>query len=335
MSDYLIETKQLTKTYGDQAAVKDVNLHVKKGRIYGLLGRNGAGKTTIMKMILGLTSITSGEVDVFGQNIKCHEKRIYPRIGAIIETPGFYPNLTGTENLEIFARLRGTAAPNAVKNALKVVGLPYKDRFYLSDAGWYMTMVQPWATMFVLPAIVAMLGSYMICREEQDDTLKSLLLIPVNETTLTAAKMIVTFAISILIYLLLFAITFSVELVLHHTDLSVGMVLSFFKSYLLEGIGVFLAVSPIIALVSYTKKSYWLALLLAEIYSFAGLFMSMSSLTKTFYPITALLGVAGYYETTTTNLFESLFVLLLCGCLAALILVCHQRNGKEKKYHGK
>lgn len=209
------------------------------------------------------------------------------------------------------------------------------DGFYLSDAGWYMTMVQPWATMFVLPAIVAMLGSYMICREEQDDTLKSLLLIPVNETTLTAAKMIVTFAISILIYLLLFAITFSVELVLHHTDLSVGMVLSFFKSYLLEGIGVFLAVSPIIALVSYTKKSYWLALLLAEIYSFAGLFMSMSSLTKTFYPITALLGVAGYYETTTTNLFESLFVLLLCGCLAALILVCHQRSGKEKKYHGK
>ena len=175
----------------------------------------------------------------------------------------------------------------------------------------------------------------MICREEQDDTLKSLLLIPVNETTLTAAKMIVTFVISILIYLLLFAITFSVELVLHHTDLSVGMVLSFFKSYLLEGIGVFLAVSPIIALVSYTKKSYWLALLLAEIYSFAGLFMSMSSLTKTFYPITALLGVAGYYETTTTNLFESLFVLLLCGCLAALILVCHQRSGKEKKYHGK
>ena len=128
MSDYLIETKRLTKIYGNQTAVKDVNLHVKKGRIYGLLGRNGAGKTTIMKMILGLTSITAGEVDVFGQNIKGYEKRIYPRIGAIIETPGFYPNLTGTENLEIFARLRGTAGPNAVKNALEVVGLPYKDK---------------------------------------------------------------------------------------------------------------------------------------------------------------------------------------------------------------
>ena len=128
MSDYLIETRQLTKTYGDQTVVKDVDLHVKRGRIYGLLGRNGAGKTTIMKMILGLIPITSGEVDVFGQNIKGHEKRIYPRIGAIIETPGFYPNLTGTENLEIFAKLRGTPSPNAVKNALEVVGLPYRDK---------------------------------------------------------------------------------------------------------------------------------------------------------------------------------------------------------------
>ena len=128
MSDFLIETKQLTKTYGEQTVVNSVNIHVKQGQIYGLLGRNGAGKTTIMKMILGLTDITSGEVDVFGQNIKGREKRVYPRIGAIIETPGFYPNLTGTENLEIFAKLRGTAAPNAVKNALEIVGLPYRDK---------------------------------------------------------------------------------------------------------------------------------------------------------------------------------------------------------------
>jgi len=128
MNDFVIETKQLTKIYGEQTAVSSVNLHVKKGRIYGLLGRNGAGKTTIMKMILGLTPNTSGEVEVFGQNIKGQEKQVYPRIGAIIETPGFYPNLTGTENLEIFAKLRGTAALHSVENALKVVGLPYKDK---------------------------------------------------------------------------------------------------------------------------------------------------------------------------------------------------------------
>lgn len=128
MTEYIIETKQLTKNYRDQKALDKVNMHVKKGRIYGLLGRNGAGKTTMMKMILGLTSTSSGEVNVFGKNIKGREKQVYPRIGAIIETPGFYPNLTGTENLSIFAKLRGTAAPNAVKNALEVVGLTYKDK---------------------------------------------------------------------------------------------------------------------------------------------------------------------------------------------------------------
>lgn len=128
MTDLVIETKGFTKVYGDQTVLNAVNLHVKRGRIYGLLGRNGAGKTTIMKTVLGLTSITSGEIEVFGQNIVKHEKELYPRIGAIIETPGFYPNLTGTENLEIFAKLRGTASSNAVEHAMNVVGLPFKDK---------------------------------------------------------------------------------------------------------------------------------------------------------------------------------------------------------------
>lgn len=128
MDELVIETSDLTKIYGNQIAVNKVSLHVKKGRIYGLLGRNGAGKTTIMKMILGLTPVTSGEISVFGQTLRGNEKRIYPRIGAIIEKPGFYPNLTGTENLEIFARLRGTSRPDAVKKALEVVGLPYRDK---------------------------------------------------------------------------------------------------------------------------------------------------------------------------------------------------------------
>ena len=64
---------------------------------------------------------------------------------------------------------------------------------YLEEAGWYMTMTQPWATLLVLPAVIALLGSYMICREAEDDTLKSLLLVPVSETRLTAAKMLLTF----------------------------------------------------------------------------------------------------------------------------------------------
>ena len=191
---------------------------------------------------------------------------------------------------------------------------------YTKDAGFYMTTAQVWATLFVLPAVVALMGSYMICREEQDDTIKSLRLIPVSESKITAAKMIVTFIFSILIYLLLFVITFLTETVMRFTALSLGMVLEFLKMYLLEGVGVFLAVSPIIAIVPYWKKSYWLALLLAEVYSFAGLFMSMSNTLRTFYPITAIFGISGYYETTAANRIESLIMLLLCGCLSLLIL---------------
>lgn len=128
MSNLVIETKNLTKKYSDQVVVNNVNLHIEHGKIYGLLGRNGAGKTTIMKMILGLTSVTSGEITVFGQKLKGNEKNIYHRIGAIIETPGFYPNLTGTENLKIFAKLRGMTRKDGVKHALDVVGLPYNDK---------------------------------------------------------------------------------------------------------------------------------------------------------------------------------------------------------------
>ena len=109
MSEYVIETKGLTKEYNGKRSVSDLNLHIKKGRIYGLLGRNGAGKTTTMKMILNLIDSSAGEVIVFGKSMKKHNKAILPRIGCLIESPGFYPNLTGTENLKIFAQLRGYA----------------------------------------------------------------------------------------------------------------------------------------------------------------------------------------------------------------------------------
>ncbi|QIB70462.1 ABC transporter ATP-binding protein [Aminipila butyrica] len=128
MSDFIIETKNLTKQYGDQKSVSNLNIHVKKGRIYGLLGRNGAGKTTTMKMLLNLTKPTFGEVQIFGKNIQGNEKKILPRIGSLIEAPGFYPNLTGTENLKIFAQLRGVSRRSAVKDALAVVGLAYGDK---------------------------------------------------------------------------------------------------------------------------------------------------------------------------------------------------------------
>ena len=133
MSDYLIETKQLTKIYGEQAAVKNIDLHVKRGRIYGLLGRNGAGKTTTMKMLLGLTQPTSGEVKIWRKTLRGNEKKLLPRIGSLIESPGFYPNLTATEKLRIFATLRGVPNRHAIKDALDLVGLPYKDKKLFSQ----------------------------------------------------------------------------------------------------------------------------------------------------------------------------------------------------------
>lgn len=133
MSDYMIETHNLTKKYGDQTSVSDLNIHVKKGRIYGLLGRNGAGKTTTMKMLLGLTEPTSGSVRIFGKPIQGNEKKILPRVGCLIESPGFYPNLTATENLRIFARLRGLDDTKCIKGALELVNLPYKDKKLFSQ----------------------------------------------------------------------------------------------------------------------------------------------------------------------------------------------------------
>ena len=132
-TNYIIETKNLTKQYGSQKSVADLNIHVKRGRIYGLLGRNGAGKTTTMKMLLGLTKPTSGEVKIWGKSLQGNEKKLLPRIGSLIESPGFYPNLTGTENLRIFATLRGVPNNHAIKDALDLVGLPYKDKKLFSQ----------------------------------------------------------------------------------------------------------------------------------------------------------------------------------------------------------
>ena len=133
MSEYVIETKGLTKEYNGKRSVSDLNLHIKKGRIYGLLGRNGAGKTTTMKMILNLIDSSAGEVIVFGKSMKKHNKAILPRIGCLIESPGFYPNLTGTENLKIFAQLRGIPKRNAIKESLELVGLKYNDKKLFSQ----------------------------------------------------------------------------------------------------------------------------------------------------------------------------------------------------------
>lgn len=131
--DCIIQTENLCKNYKEKQVLDNVNLHIRKGTIYGLIGRNGAGKTTIMKCLLNLISKTSGKICIKGKEVLPKEKEIYSKIGAIIEAPGFYHNLTGTENLNIFAELRKIKDKGSVEKALNVVGLPYNDKKLFSE----------------------------------------------------------------------------------------------------------------------------------------------------------------------------------------------------------
>lgn len=133
MENVVVETKNLTKVYNAQKSVDNLNLHVQQGHIYGLLGRNGAGKTTTMKMLLNLITPTEGTALIFGQDIHKEYRSILPRVGSLIEDPGFYPNLTATENLSIFAEMRKLPSKKIVPEALEFVGLPYKDKKLFSQ----------------------------------------------------------------------------------------------------------------------------------------------------------------------------------------------------------
>ena len=123
MSDIVIKTENLTKTYGEMNAVDHVNMNVEKGKVYCLLGVNGAGKTSIMRMILSLTRPTSGKIFLFGQALKGYNSEIMSRVGSSVESPAFYPDLTAFDNLKYFARLRNEKNDNIVKAALDTVDL--------------------------------------------------------------------------------------------------------------------------------------------------------------------------------------------------------------------
>lgn len=124
----MIETHHITKTYGDFTAVSDLNLHIRKGSVYGFLGPNGAGKSTTMKMFLGLTRPTEGSFHIDGKTYPANRVSILKEIGSLIEAPAFYGNLTGEENLHILRKILGLSK-SSVDDALELVGLtPFKKR---------------------------------------------------------------------------------------------------------------------------------------------------------------------------------------------------------------
>lgn len=121
--DYVLRTNHLTKRYGGKTVVNNLHMNIRQGDIYGFLGQNGAGKTTTLRMIMGLIQPTAGEIELFGESLIGGRARAMERIGAIIEYPGFYLNLSAADNLEIHRRLMGMGNKEYIEEVLSIVGL--------------------------------------------------------------------------------------------------------------------------------------------------------------------------------------------------------------------
>jgi ABC-2 type transport system ATP-binding protein len=135
--ELVVRTEHLTKRFGKLVAVNDLSLEVRKGDIFGFLGPNGAGKSTTVGMMLGLITPTSGKVEIFGQNTKTDLPRILQRIGAMTENMGFYPYLTGEDNLNYVARITGGISNSRIGKVLELVELSgrEKDKYHTYSLG--------------------------------------------------------------------------------------------------------------------------------------------------------------------------------------------------------
>lgn len=122
--EYILQTNNLYKQYGQFKAIKDLSMHVPKGAIYGFVGKNGSGKTTLIRMICGLQKPTKGEYTLYG--IKNTEKEIlksHRRIGAVVETPSIYLDMTAEENLKQQYLVLGLPSFEGISDLLSLVGL--------------------------------------------------------------------------------------------------------------------------------------------------------------------------------------------------------------------
>ena len=123
MSDIVLQTELLTKKYRGRVAVDRLSLEVGRGDIYGFLGQNGAGKSTTIRMVLGLVRPTSGRIRLLGHEMSKHPHRALARTGAIVEAPAFYENFSGRENLRMLSALSGGAEKKRIAAVLEMVDL--------------------------------------------------------------------------------------------------------------------------------------------------------------------------------------------------------------------
>ena len=121
--DFIVETRNLTKVWQKRTAVDRVNLHVKKGEIYGFVGPNGAGKSTVMKLLMNLIPPDGGEACLFGERMGDKSFESFKRTGSIIEAPCFYERMTGRQNLELYCEYMGYHNRERIEEVLSEVGL--------------------------------------------------------------------------------------------------------------------------------------------------------------------------------------------------------------------
>ncbi len=121
--EFIVKTVKLTKEYGQTVALKNADIAIRRGSIYGLVGNNGAGKTTFLKILAGQTHATGGSFILMGEDNEKGYKKARKRTGAIIENPGFYPKLSAKQNLEYYRIQRGIPGKDIVDRMLEQVGL--------------------------------------------------------------------------------------------------------------------------------------------------------------------------------------------------------------------
>jgi len=123
LSKVVLDVSNVTKTFGNRVAVNNVSFTIREGEIFGFLGPNGAGKTTTMKMICGLTSITKGQIRICNYDMPKDKEKALRNVGALIENPLMYPNMTGYDNLKYYASLYKNINHDDIIKFARVVGL--------------------------------------------------------------------------------------------------------------------------------------------------------------------------------------------------------------------
>ena len=133
MKEVILKTHNITKKYGSQVSVDNVNITIRKGDIYGFIGQNGAGKTTLIRIITGLIHKSGGEIELLGASGENELNKARTMVGSLIETPSFYTNMTARENLEVSRLVRNIPGKRCIDEVLELVGLKDVEKKKVKD----------------------------------------------------------------------------------------------------------------------------------------------------------------------------------------------------------